>query len=726
MSDIEQSGAALAPLCAIMIMCRSDPLIGGGGAGGIALQGLSVRACVKALVWAATLAAASACAPTVEPLSLRVLSSPRPDLVSNSDALFEVTGAQGQPVSIYVDGRLTAAETRESDTAHTVVLIDDLAIGRNVIVARAGAASGQLEVVNHPKDGPILSGPHMTPFECRTEEAGVGPPIDANCNIATRYDWFYRSTDKTFKSLPAGERPADLATATTSEGRNVPYIIRVESGTINRSIYKIAILDDTPAATAATWKPGPGWNGRVAVSFGYGTGNKYHQGNLDPKDGVDVFSDRFLSRGMAHMVASGFVNHVHSNPVLQGETLMMLKEHFIERYAPPLWTVGYGGSGGSVQQLGIADIYPGLLDGLMPSGSFPDNTVFPVAQCVLVEGYKKRTGMTYSVEKQAAIEGHFPGVCATLGDFGALYSASSPVACDLKDTSLIYNAKSNPRGARCGLHEHWANIIGRDSKTGFRVHFEDNVGVQYGLKGLNSATLTVDEFLDLNEKIGGFGVDGDWQPARMRGDPDAIRRVYESGLVLSGGGGLATTPIVQYRTYTDQLMDLHDRFRDLVVRDRLVRANGDAENQVVWLGTMGAPIDLDDLALTAMTTWLDAIKADPSPLTHAKVVQNRPAGVTDAYWDASGVMHPEPASWDPTTAFNKLMPVHADPILQAGGPTTADVLKCALKPVDFKNYQVAFNDEQKARMRRVFPEGVCDYSQPGVGQVALKGVYQAY
>jgi hypothetical protein len=100
--------------------------------------------------------------------------------------------------------------------------------------------------------------------------------------------------------------------------------------------------------------------------------------------------------------------------------------------------------------------------------------------------------------------------------------------------------------------------------------------------------------------------------------------------------------------------------------------------------------------------------------------------VTDAYWDASGVMHPEPASWDPTTAFNKLMPVHADPILQAGGPTTADVLKCALKPVDFKNYQVAFNDEQKARMRRVFPEGVCDYSQPGVGQVALKGVYQAY
>jgi hypothetical protein len=660
-----------------------------------------------------------------EPLAVRVVSSPRPDLVSGGDTLLEVSGARERPISITVNDSPAKVRRTESNP-DGVVLVEGLRPGQNSVVVHAGTASARLTVVNHSKDGPILSGPHLTPYECRTAEAGLGAPIDSHCNIATRYEWAYRTTEKSFKPLLPGALPADLATTTTIEGRTVPYIVRVETGTMNRSIYKIAILDDPNNTPGPDWRPGPGWNGRLAVSFGFGTGNKYHQGTLDPKDGVDVFVDRFLSRGFAHLVASEFVNHLHSNPVLQGETLMMLKEHFIEQYAPPRWTVGSGGSGGSVQQLGIAQIHPGLLDGLMPSGSFPDNTAFPVAQCVLLEGYKKRNGKTFSEQKQAAIEGHYPGMCATLGDFGALYSATSPLMCDLKDTSLIYDPKTNLRGARCGLHETWVNIVGRDPKTGFRLHFEDNVGVQYGLKGLNDGTLTVDEFLDLNEKIGGFNVDGEWQPTRMRGDPNAIRRAYESGMVNSGGGGLALTPIVQYRHYTDHIKDFHDRFRDLVVRDRLARTNGDAENQVIWVASMGANADLDMLALEAMTRWLDAIAVDPAPLTHGKVVRMRPADATDAYWDANGIKHPERASWSHTSAFNKLMPPHTDPILQAGGPTTADVLKCQLKPIDFKDYQVPFDAGQKARLKRVFLEGVCDYNKLGIEQVPLKGTYQIY
>ncbi|EPX62728.1 hypothetical protein D187_008916 [Cystobacter fuscus DSM 2262] len=664
--------------------------------------------------------------PDITEIEGSVLSSPRPDLVSGGDTLIKVTGAQGRSISISVNGSPADLRIRESNPSNTIALIEGLRLGKNDIVVRAGRASARLTVVNHPKDGPILSGPHLTPYECRTVEAGLGMPIDGNCNIKTRYDWFYRATDKAFKPLPSGALPSDLSTTTTIDGRTVPYIVRVEAGTINRTIYKIAILDDPSNAPGPDWRPGPGWNGRLTVSFGFGTGNKYHQGTLDPKDGVDVFNDRFLSRGFAHLVASEFVNHVHSNPVLQGEALMMLKEHFIEQYGQPRWTTGSGGSGGSVQQLGIAQIYPGLLDGIMPSASFPDNTVFPVAQCVLVKGAMKRSGRTFSVEKQQEIEGHYPGMCDTLADLGALYSATEPVMCDLKDTSLVYDPKRNPRGPRCGLHETLANIVGRDPETGFRLHFEDNVGVQYGLKGLNDGRLTVDEFLDVNENIGGFDVDGNWQAARMQGDPAAIRRAYESGIVNSGGGGLAVTPIVQFRTYTDQLKDLHDRFRDLVVRDRLVRTNGDAENHVIWLSSIESKVDLSDLALDTMTRWLDAITTDPAPLSHEKVVRARPAEATDAYWDAADVKHPEKTSWDPTTAFNKLMPYHTDPILQAGGPTTADVLKCRLKPIDFRSYSVAFSAEQQARLRRIFPEGVCDYIEPGIGQVPLKGTYQAY
>ena len=54
----------------------------------------------------------------------------------------------------------------------------------------------------------------------------------------------------------------------------------------------------------------------------------------------------------------------------------------------------------------------------------------------------------------------------------------------------------------------------------------------------------------------------------------------------------------------------------------------------------------------------------------------------------------------------------------AGAPASNDVFKCALKPIDTKDYKVAPTAEQVAQLQKVFPEGVCDYSKPGVGQTA--------
>ena len=55
---------------------------------------------------------------------------------------------------------------------------------------------------------------------------------------------------------------------------------------------------------------------------------------------------------------------------------------------------------------------------------------------------------------------------------------------------------------------------------------------------------------------------------------------------------------------------------------------------------------------------------------------------------------------------------------------TNDIMKCQLKPVNFADYKVAFNDDQKARMKKTFATGVCDFSKPGVGQTPIKGTYQ--
>jgi hypothetical protein len=57
---------------------------------------------------------------------------------------------------------------------------------------------------------------------------------------------------------------------------------------------------------------------------------------------------------------------------------------------------------------------------------------------------------------------------------------------------------------------------------------------------------------------------------------------------------------------------------------------------------------------------------------------------------------------------------------------TNDIVKCRLKPISYTDYKIAFTAEQKARMEKIFPTGVCDFSKPGVGQVPLKGVYQRY
>jgi hypothetical protein len=131
-------------------------------------------------------------------------------------------------------------------------------------------------------------------------------------------------------------------------------------------------------------------------------------------------------------------------------------------------------------------------------------------------------------------------------------------------------------------------------------------------------------------------------------------------------------------------------------------------------------------SLDAMTQWLDRLAADPAPLTHAKVVKDKPAAAKDAYFDAQGVKHVEKATWDGPGGYNAMYPNHSEPRIEAGAPIANDVLKCALKPVNAADYKVTLSAAQLARLKAIFPTGVCDFSKPGVGQVALKGPYQRY
>jgi hypothetical protein len=58
----------------------------------------------------------------------------------------------------------------------------------------------------------------------------------------------------------------------------------------------------------------------------------------------------------------------------------------------------------------------------------------------------------------------------------------------------------------------------------------------------------------------------------------------------------------------------------------------------------------------------------------------------------------------------------SSPRLVAGAPATEDVIKCQLKPVAASDYKTAPSAAQLDALKAAFPQGVCDFSKPGVGQ----------
>lgn len=675
--------------------------------------------------------------------TLRVLSS-RADLVSGGDALVEVDVPSTDGLVVSLNGADVSSVFRMDPSSRRAVgLVDGLRAGVNQIEARRGGRTARLDVTNHPKTGPILSGDHLRPFVCQTVQAGLGEPLDANCSASTRVEYFYRSTTPAtgvalgtaspaerpnFKPFnPTEPRPADLAQTTISSGVTVPYIVRVESGTINRAIYRMAVLDD-PSAPAAgrAWAPGPGWNRRLMVSFGGGCGTSYTQG---VNQATGALFDPALSRGFLHVVSTQNVMQLHCNDHLSGEALMMLKEHVAERYGVPVWTMGYGGSGGAIQQLLIAQNFPGLLDGILPSLTFPDSvSVRPgVTDCRLLMNYYKTDPATWTAEKQTAVEGYTPGTCRAWDrSFIDVIVATNVRGCGLPP-ELVYDPVKNPKGARCTIWDTNVATFGRDPVTGFARRSLDNVGVQYGLAALNRGVISTTEFLDLNRGIGGYDNDGQPRPERTVADPESLRLTYVAGRLNAGAGGLGSLPILHYRGYTDAAGDIHDRFRDFSVRERLRKSNRRDDNQVIWVypgSVAGLAGRVTALAIETMSQWLDRLASDATRAPAIdKVVRNKPAAAVDGCWDLSGARIDEPARFDGPGRCNTLFPNHTNPRLVAGAPLADDIAKCQLKPIDARDYRVRFTADEMAALRAIFPAGVCDYSKPGVEQRPLAGTY---
>jgi len=669
-------------------------------------------------------APASAAKPS---LAIEVLSN-RADLVSAGDVLVEVkipTGVSAANVRVFDDGRDVTSAFAVRSNGRFEGLVTGLSLGQNVLTATAkGARQARVVVTNHPNGGPVFSGPQVQPWVCQSTA------VDAQCNQPPTYEYRYKTTGGSFADYDPDNPPSDVADTTTDQGKTVPYIVRVETGYQDRDQYKIAVLFD-PTQPWTAWDPQSQWNHKLLITHGASCGIERQAGSAP-----SVENDAALSRGFAVM-STALNNAGHNcNITTQAESMVMAKERLVEQYGELRYTIGTGCSGGSLTQQQVANAYPGIYQGILPACSFPDawSTGQQLVDYHLVRGYtedpsKWGTGVVWDPASIAAVEGHPNHVNSIV--FDSVYWTSLGVpddGCPGVPAEDTYNAETNPGGVRCTLADYMINVFGpRPSSVwiapeqqlgrGFAGLPLDNVGVQYGLEALKNGLITTDQFVDLNDKIGGGDIDTNPTPDRFEADQPALRHSYRSGAVNSANN-LDRVAIIDLRGPDPGAF--HDAYRSWAIRARLEREHGTFANQVIWFGAVplfGDPGYADE-AMVAMDRWLAGVEADKAPGSLAqKIIRDRPADITDRCSQIEGLELITLPVLGTVCELKDVQTRYGTPRTVAGEGVETDNNKCTLKPLRRSDYYpIAFTDAQWQRLERAFPNGVCDWGVAGVDQ----------
>jgi len=657
--------------------------------------------------------------------------------------------------------------------------------------------------------GPVFSGPHQYPLVCRTEDSNLGQPLVDNydgqgivvekedgagnptgetagyckdCSMVTRVDYYYRSTNGSFYPLddPAS-RPADLAEA-SNNGDTVPYIVRLERGTINRFIYGIAMLwpvDDQGNLIAA-------WNRKLLYRFSGGVAIGHDQGSLGT--GSPLYDDA-LSRGYAVCYSTGNRTGVHYNLQLAGETAIMVKEHFVKRFGSPEYTISVGGSGGAIQQYVFAQNHPGLLDGIIPQASYSDmvTQAIYVGDCMLLEYYFDAVApamgdFTFgginlsdfswlgSVLPRTWIEGlsssdselhpvwkyygHAGSTECVNGWFGLTPLALNPLFTDVEDLDQF------PDDVVIGVKwNHWndlKNIYGVDD-NGYSPAPWDNVGVQYGLQALKDGNISIQQFLNINAMVGGwkqphemvpegypfsFGNEiqhlvGEYPPDPTDFDPWSIRNaniaLNEFGVAprTEGNIGAMNAAYESGHVFIGKLdipaIDLRAYLDPVLDMHHAQQSFATRQRLIDGQGSVDNQLIW---FVHPATTYpgnptVEAIELLDEWLTSGR----KPAAAEDKCFYADGSTYAGDDAWagildgDPAGPCTQAFPLFSTSRIVAGGNIKGDVFKCYRIPVAeaiAKGFYepVNIDDATRQRLEEIFPGGVCDYSLGDMGRPA--------
>ncbi|MCW8195125.1 hypothetical protein F6455_10040 [Proteobacteria bacterium 005FR1] len=641
---------------------------------------------------------------------------------------------------------------------------------------------------------PLFAGPLEYPFLCGhngvtysqplvDNHQGYGVPVFArdeegvltdeivgyslHCSQPTQASYFY-NREGTQEFYPLEEANDDIAMIEV-DGREVPFVLRLETGTINRFHYIIAALRGSEESID---KPNPDhWNKKLIYRFRGGVGIGKRQGKIRASDVLRRGFDQ-LQMGYAMVYSTANQTSNHYDMWLAEDTAARVKRQFVGLYGEPVYTVGIGGSGGAIQQYLFAQNHPGLLDAIIPLYSYPDmiTQTINVLDCEPLEYYFDVTDgedPRWDVwENRSWIQGmnadsqarnrftQLKGLADLLNfRFPEFTSGASECIKGWRGlTQLVYNptfihfeSAFAPEIADQVHWTHWDNLknfYGVD-KNGYANNTWDNVGVQYGLEALKEGQITPADFLHLNRHVGGWKDHPDFQNERLwlltgkffpvdlsfwseqnmkhagagavsprtEGSLAAMEGAYRSGHVFIGQ---VDVPIIDARHYLEEELDMHHSTASFDTRLRLQKGQGHADNQVIWMADKR--YDPINDALAVVDEWMANIRRHPE----RSVADNKPASAQDLCMDGQGEVIAQGGSvWDgdwngrPTGACMAVYPRYKTSREVAGAGPTGDLFKCHLQPVDSALANGVYGEVDmrpyRDQLAEIFPTGVCDY-----------------
>ncbi len=407
------------------------------------------------------------------PLVISVVSN-RPDLVSGGDARVAVAlpaGVAPRSVRVVLNGRNVTADFARRPSGLFEALLTRLKLGRNVVAATAGQHSGRLVITNHPNGGPIFSGPHPTYYRCQESAR------DRWCNEPARYRYLYRSANPLLSSLqPYNPKnpPSDVASTTTDTGETVPFIVRERDGLPRpRPLHHpgpvaagqgvVALCTAAPVQPQAALHPR--WWMRGLLHPGHPPLADFS--GTFPEETPGITQSYITALGLGFAVAStALANTGHNcNVAKNAESLLMVKERFVEQYGTLRYTIGTGCSGGSIVQHTVANAYPGIYQGLITTCSYPDTFTagaqfadYHLMRLYFEDPARWAPGVVWLPTQMADVEGHITILNSIVADVGLYQEALNPESkCpgtrrpQRGNPKTRYHARRNPaRGALLG------------------------------------------------------------------------------------------------------------------------------------------------------------------------------------------------------------------------------------------------------------------------------------